>query len=371
MQKIIHEYKNVNKLFDYIDKLYYETSNTDKPVQKSSGLIKQSYPSIFKGILDIFSDYGYEFDLPLSDIHFEPLEFKLREDAKDCVIVCISGGKDSTATTLHFIKEGYKVFLYHMLNVNKCYPDEHKRVQEIADYLDVPVFFDDVKVSGNHMYIEHPLKNFVLVDGAIHYALSMGISNIAIGDFQTATLENNAFEVSGGDCCELWDKYKAIIREIIPDFDLLMPLNSADDSLSTLLQDKHLLELSQSCMGTFRFREYKRQYNINKYGVKLMEHRCGSCWKCAVEYIYYADHDFIDYNKDYYKHCLDVLLMDMKANGLIPFTPEFIWYNYMGYDISESKISEELSHAIVQSRKIKYNSKEIAREVLGSTLLGD
>lgn len=369
MQKIIHDYKNIHKLFDYLDTLYYETSATDK-VEMSKSLLSKKLPSIFLGVLTLFHNYGYEFDIQLADIQFSPLPISWNNNNKD-IIVCVSGGKDSTATALYYINHGYNVQLYHIQNLNKCYPDEYKRVQEIAEYLKVPVFFDKVKLTGSHQYIEHPLKNYIMTNAAIHYAISTGIYNIAIGDFKTATLDNNAFEISGGDCVELWNEYKKIIRTIIPDFDIGMPLDSAQNSLEAFLNDKSLLSLTQSCMGTFRFRDYKRQYNIDKYKVDLMPHRCGSCWKCAVEYIYYSDHNVIEFNNAYYKYCLDVLLNDMKSNGFIPFTPEYIWYNYMGYDITESKIYEELKHAIVQSRKIKYNSKEIAREILSATLLSN
>lgn len=367
MQKIIHEYKNLNILFDYLDSLYYETSNVDSKSKKS--LIRKCYPSTMKSLIAMFSDYGYEFDFDFKDMTFEPLDFP--KGSNNSVIVCVSGGKDSLATVLHYLDKGYDVRLYHIIGINKCYPDEWERVQEIADYLKVPVYFDKIKLSGNHMYVEHPLKNFMLINGAIHYAVSIGIGNIAMGDFSTASLAENTFEVSGGDCKEVWQEYYKIIRDIIPDFVIQMPLESVTNTLARFENDKKLLELSQSCMGTFRFREYKRQQHIKKYGVQLMPHRCGSCWKCALEYIYYCDNDLLEFNEGYYKHCFDVLLNDMRHNGLIPYTVEYIWDNFLYYDIRKSKIYEDLSHAIVQSRKVKYNSEEIAREIPSATVFSD
>jgi len=364
MQKVIRKQTNIHEIFDYIDSLYYETSG----YKTERTLIPKYFPSSMHDILELFDTYGYEFNIKLKDMSFNKIEFNF--DNKS-VIVCVSGGKDSLSTALYYKDRGYDVILYHMKGINKCYPDEYKRVEDIANYLGVKVYFDDVSLSGNHMYIEHPLKNYMLMNGAIQYGISIGVSNIAVGNFTNSNLKDNKFEISGGDCIELWEAYTQILKDIIPNFHILMPLNNVNESMERLLQDKHLLSLSQSCLGTFRFREHKRKINMEKYSVDLFPNRCGSCWKCAVEYIYYTDRGLLDLNVDYYKHCLEVLMMDMKHNDLMPYTIEFIWDNYLFYPITESKIYEELKNAIVQARKIKYSTDETTREVPSTTVLSD
>lgn len=352
MQSVTHEYKNCNELFDFFENLYFLTS--DDSWMKSGALFNNLMPTSFKPILKLFDFYGYKFDFIYDDVVFKPIEFPT--NSEDRVIVCVSGGKDSTATVKYYIDNGYKVDLLHIRGLNKCYPDEYKAVRRIAEYFGVPLHEWNVKLHGNHMYTEHPLKNYIMVNVAIHLALEIGVSKIAVGDFATASLDDNRFDISGGDCYELWEIYNNIIGEIIPGFELQQPLFNVEDSLTTFLNDKELLELCQSCIGTFRFREHKHGLMIKKYGVNLMPHRCGCCWKCALEYLYYTDHDVLEFNEGYYKHCLEVLLRNyVESNNLIPYSIYDLWDAYLFYDISESKL-KNIGDASVYLRRISYEN---------------
>ena len=58
-----------------------------------------------------------------------------------------------------------------------------------------------------------------------------------------------------------------------------------------------------------------------------------------------ADHDVLEYNEAYYKHCLDILKKtDKKENG-IPFNDiETLWEGYFLYDIKESKYKNIMNY---------------------------
>ena len=352
MQSVTHDYKNSSELFDFFENLYFLTS--EDIWMRSGKLFNNLLPSSFKPIVELFDFYGYKFDFDYADMKFEPLkDFVIDEDSKK-VIVCVSGGKDSTATVKYYIDNDYQVELLHIRGLNKCYPDEYKAVRRIAEYFNVPLHEWNVKLHGNHMYVEHPLKNYIMVNVAIHLALELGVYKIAVGDFETASLDDNRFDVSGGDCYELWDVYNAIISEIIPGFKVQQPLFNVEDSLKTYLDNKELLELCQSCIGTFRFREHKHGLMVKKYNVDLMPHRCGCCWKCALEYLYYTDHDVLEFNEGYYKHCLEVLLRNyVQSNNLIPYSIYELWDAYLFYDITESKL-KDIDRATVYLRRIAY-----------------
>jgi hypothetical protein len=78
-----------------------------------------------------------------------------------------------------------------------------------------------MQLVGTHQFIEHPMKNYLIANGAIHYCLANGYTpRIAFGNFNKSVLDDNPFEVCAGDCIDMWDVYKPIIQSVIPDFDL-------------------------------------------------------------------------------------------------------------------------------------------------------
>lgn len=59
MQKVIHNRDNLHIVFDYLDKLYCETSEINE--YKSSNLFKIHYPWFFKDLIKTFIDYNSQF----------------------------------------------------------------------------------------------------------------------------------------------------------------------------------------------------------------------------------------------------------------------------------------------------------------------
>lgn len=256
------------------------------------------------------------------------------------IIICFSGGKDSFSTIRHYQKLNYNVYLYHIKGINKTYYDEWKVAQEMANKLGLPIYFDELKYSGNHIWCEHPMKNMIIANMALTYGIQNNITtHIAFGDFNTASLDDNSFEVCGGDCKEMWDAYIKIIKRICKTVKISFPISNYGVSLNTLLVEPEYLPYTISCMTPNRFRQSFRNRTLNKYNINLLPHRCGCCWKCASEYIWYADHNVLDYNQDYYIHCLEVLRNTFKKeNGYNPYTLEYLWEYYFFYPFSESHI---------------------------------
>ena len=86
------------------------------------------------------------------------------------VVVCFSGGKDSTALAVKLKQEGKNVFLYFLKGINKSYSDEYIRASNIASLLNLPLFIDEVHLSGKNMFKENPVKNQVIATLAFNYA---------------------------------------------------------------------------------------------------------------------------------------------------------------------------------------------------------
>lgn len=355
MQRVIHEYRNKSRLFTQIEQLYTYISDTEFMYDDILWL-----DDVFADVCQILQEKLLmfrtptlkNFDMPVFDVPVKDKE----------IIVCLSGGKDSAACAYYYVKKGYKVHLYHMHGVNKAYGDEQKAAKRIADYLGCDLYTETIKLAGiKPDYIEHPLKNYIIANGAIHYALAKGYSPvIATGNFNQSKLDMNEFEICGGDCVEMWDAYEKIIRKIIPNFRVEIPLATNADTFNLLADDWELFSLAVSCMSPYRFREHWKHRTEQQYNIKLFDSRCGCCWKCCVEAIWLMDTGKMDYNEKYYLHSLGILAMTLwRESDIQIFDIDTIWENYMWYDMKESK-----AYDILKNCTIKYTTKSGAARIL-------
>ena len=348
MQTVMHDYVNASTIFNQIEWLYsYISDNIGR------SLFPIYLDTSFDELCDTLKDHIPDFDgdgVGLVDCPFPQIPVPDTDD----VIVCISGGKDSVALTKMLIDCGKKVHLYHMHGINKVYSDEYTAVIETAKYFKVPYHIDTIVLSGSQRFVEHPMKNMIIANGAIHYGLRENIGvNIAFGNFNESYLEGNQFEVCGGDCMDMWYAYERIIRKIIPTFSVSIPLNNNQESLEIIEHHPELLLLSVSCISPYRFRNYWKKRTEKSYVIQLLPNRCGCCWKCCVEYMYYADRDVLEYNEPYYLHCIEVLYNTLKKESNVTGTIEQIWAEYMHYPIKKSKAWEVLKNATIQNGKVR------------------
>ena len=336
MQVIKHssDFEYIDPLFKAIDTLYAFTSVREQ----NSPLFSSVFSGLFCPVFNLFTVYGnchYKYEV-------EPYRGKNglnlgTYDPKN-IIVCISGGKDSFATAYHYKKTGWNVYLYHVKGLNQTYKDEHLAAKRVADYLQLPLIQEEVSYSGSHEWTEHPLKNWIFGYMAINWGIRNGIGyKIATGNFKTSSLRVDPFDVCGGDCREMWEAFEKVVQSIIPDFKVYQPNKNYQTALNLLVKDPEALKVVQSCIGPYRYREYLHKNNSKKYGIELLPHRCGSCWKCCAEYIYFTDHNVLEYNEGFYQHCLEVLCETKKKETGIKLEPLEIWDEYMLYPISKSK----------------------------------
>ena len=354
MQRIVHEpeYKSVHPIFDEIDLFFAETSKKDS---NSNRLVKVAFDWSFELLSFYFKnfggvDYGFEYDYKDYN-QIDPIDNKN-------IILLFSGGKDSVASILKLQEQGYNVYLYYMKHINQSFPNEEDISKAIADYLGLPLYIDDIKFSGHHDWMEHPLKNIIIANGALQYGIREGIgTQIAVGNYRTQELRDESFHMCAGDTIDFWEAYNDIISHVIPDFSMNIVLENITETLETLEQRRDLLELAQSCLFPYRWRGQLIRQNEAKYNIKLMPNRCGSCPKCALEYIYYTDRNILEFNRDFYVHCLDVMNRQRnKENNPVPIsTPEELWNDVfpMSMKFENSKLYNELKNGIIKKDKIK------------------
>ena len=338
MQTIVHtkDYTFIHPIFNEFERLYTALSNNDKP--KTDALLAENpFDSSLKAFEDIFNEYGNcQTSLTYKSKKYKKLDTVIPENKN--VIVTFSGGKDSTAVALHYRDAGYNVYLYHVHGLNKLFPKEQESAEAIASYLNMPLAVENVSLSGVSLYPDHPLKNIIIANMALQWGIRNGVGTfVTAGDYSTAYLDDVCFETAGDDAVEMWNTWKPIMERIIPDFKFELALTNVQDTLDSVGKDKKLLELAQSCVMTHRYKEYLHKRAEEKYRIRLMPHRCGSCWKCCLEYIYYTDKDVLDYNEAFYKHCLDVLKKTINQEEDRKHTDDEVWSHFFFYDKSESK----------------------------------
>ena len=342
MQRVIHEYRNTSRIFNQIEGLYTYLSDNEfmyDDILWLDEVFKDLCSTLQEKLLRFRTPVLRQFDLP-----------NVLYNVKNCdtkeVTVLLSGGKDSAAVAYYYKQKGYEVHLYHAHGVNKAYGDEQKAAKAIADYLGCDLFIDKIELAGTQHFIEHPLKNYIIANGALHYAIANGYQPIiAVGNFNQSKLDMNEFEVCGGDCIEMWDMYRKIVRRVLPEFDIKVPLNTNADTFKLLVNDWELFSLAVSCMSPFRFREGWKHRTEEKFNIRLFKNRCGCCWKDCLESMWLMDHDCMEYNEPYYLHCIGILAKTIyKETGEKPEDINFVWENYMFYPIEESKAYDVLQH---------------------------
>ena len=192
----------------------------------------------------------------------------------------------------------------------------------------------------------HPMKNMIIANMALKWGIDNDISSTIItGNYTVGDLNPASFYINGDDISEMWDVYDSIVQKAIPNYYTMLGLHDSSEAIKELSNDVELLKLCQSCLGAQRFRQWNHDNNEKKYGIKLFPNRCGSCWKCCAEYIYLTDHDLMEYNEDYYIHCLDVIRKaDKRENGESFVDIQYMWNGFFFYDIQESKYKDIMNY---------------------------
>ena len=354
MQTIKHsaDYISPSSIFDDLERLYTELSDTKK---KRVGLFSQPYDRCFEPLVKAFMQYT---DSDFSHIEYTDKKYDLipldSYDPKN-IIVCYSGGKDSFAALRHYQKLGYNVYAYHIKGLNKTYYDEWEVAEKTAEALGIKLYIDSVTYSGAHCWTEHPMKNMLMATMALAWGIREHVGvKVACGTFKTAHLEDVAFDVCGGDCVEMWEMFDDIVSKVIPSFHMYIANANYQTAFNLLKKEPKSLEYTISCVTPNRFRALFRKRTMFNYGVELLPYRCGCCWKCAVEYIWFCDHNVLGYDRDYYLHCVEVLSNTIwKETGYYPHSIEYVWDKYMFYSMRKSKAYKELKDAFIYARKIK------------------
>ena len=345
MQRVKSNLKLIHPLMNELETLYAELSVKEQ----GKSLVTATHDILMKPLVDIFVRWGactHEFKY----VNSKTEKIELPKFDKKNIIVCFSGGKDSFVVARHYQKMGYNVYLYHLKGLNATYCGKSSEAfvaEDCAKYMGLPLIIEEISYSGYHEWTEHPMKNIVLLNYALSYGIREGITDkIAVGTFYKSNLVDNAFDVCGGDCVEMFQAYENIIKSVIPKFRVYMPNKNYQTAYNALIKEPEALEHISSCLTPNRFKEHFRARTERNYSISFMPNRCGCCWKDVVEYMWLVDHNVLDLNPRYYLHCLEVLrATQYKEFRYLIYEARIVWNTYMFYPMSKSKMYKELKDA--------------------------
>lgn len=348
MQTLLKTKKNIHPIFDEIEKFYTYVSD-----ETHTELIKPVWDSHFEPLVELFNQYnGDNYKFSYANKPYKKLDYEVKSND---IVLCFSGGKDSIAVALNYLEKGFNVHLFHVKGINFSIADESKIAQEVAEKLGLELHIEEIAFSGHHRFMEHPMKNMIIANQAIQYAIENGYGvQLGFANYYTSYLADNIMSVCGGDCMEMWDAYVHLLSNVIPDILIDCPLNSMGETLDILSDRWDLLDSSISCLCRHSLRQHRHDWVKQKYGIDLPKYRCGSCYKCCVEYIYLADNDLLPFNRDYYRYCINQLYkVALREN--VGVTSAFqVWYHFMFYSIAKSKIYGDLCAAVPLKTRIKW-----------------
>lgn len=226
------------------------------------------------------------------------------------IMIGFSSGLDS-AYLLHKCKEkGLDVIAFHVSGLNKSFASvEERQAKKIARMAGAKYVEAEFK-APKQAFKDNPFKNQLILSMMLDYGVKNDCRLYGLGSDWTTPLGESAVGFTITDSREVNEEYWKGVQESFPSAELVF-IPDCDKKIDRLvyLFDNHrkTLENISSCVTPIRYREHLHKHNETKYGVKLMSGRCGSCYKCSMEYILLCHAGKIEKNEQYLSHCWDVL----------------------------------------------------------------
>jgi hypothetical protein len=256
------------------------------------------------------------------------------------VIVGFSGGKDATAATLKLLARGKRPVLYYVGGINRAYPGERQACADIANALGLELIVQEVRVTGKQDWVENPIKNQYILALMVDYGARVGITEFCQGNLMCDTVETQAFGSGFSDSYEMFDACTPFFQKILPGYCYHQGLlkNDTDSLLTVYKYAPNLFPLIHSCMTPIRYHKPLRRRNNEKYGVTLMPHECGSCYKCCLKWLHF---NRASENPAFTEHCYTILITSLeRILGPGNYSAEIIDKHFIDRDLFEGNYYE-------------------------------
>lgn len=255
-----------------------------------------------------------------------PLRFKYRLHGNPGrALVAFTGGKDSTATALALRREGIDVTLFYVRGLNSAsYSGEHQYATRVAEVLGMPLVQYHVQQTGKPELPDNPVKNQYVLALMVEYGQAQGFAHFAQGNLCRETLAETALGYTTTDAAELYEAAGLVFNTAtLGSYTYLGGLMQYESqSFATIAEVcPQALDALMSCIQPYRFRQRVRQANESKYGVSLRAEMCGTCYKCATEYIHRVLLGLVVPVPAYVARCVSILQEAQQRLARLPELP--------------------------------------------------
>lgn len=218
------------------------------------------------------------------------------------VMVAFSGGKDSLAVAIKLMNEGKDVTLFFLQGINKSYTSEYQSAYNLAQKLGLPFVSWRVTQIGKSDFKENPFKNGVILCLMVEAGYEYEISEFAFGNQLEDNLSNCQYDREMSDSIEFFNMMKEYLNFVT----INTYLKNDRDSFEIVYKYRpDLLEDIGSCILPVFRRPFVKKANQKRFNINTKY--CGSCYKCAFEYLFKAEKGILPKNEAYETHCKKIL----------------------------------------------------------------
>ncbi len=225
------------------------------------------------------------------------------------VYVAFSGGKDCLANAIRAKKEGYMVTLVYIQGINKSLFSEKKHAREVAKASGFGYKEITISITGKKEWNEHPLKNILILSLLVDEGLKNGVGKYALGNLFEENSNKGSIDYDFSDSYDLIKLFEMFVRRAYPSVRFMTYIHDNTQSFYECYKfDKEIINKLCTCITPDFRRPMIRKFNIQKFGEGVLnKDGCGTCYKCASEYLNKVLVNMAPFNLNYHKKCIGAI----------------------------------------------------------------
>lgn len=221
--------------------------------------------------------------------------------------IAFSGGKDCLATAIRAQQDGYNPHLVYVSGVNKSLPSERRHAYDVAKATGYPISEIKISIQGTKEYNEHPLKNILILCLLIDHGTKHGATAYGLGNIFEENSAHGSLDYDLSDSFDIIKAFNTFVRSVIPSYRYLTYIHDNLASFYTVFKhNKDLIPLMSTCITPDYRKPMIHKSNVMKYGKDcVLDDMCGSCYKCADNYLYRRFFGLVRHNQSYFNRCME------------------------------------------------------------------
>lgn len=226
------------------------------------------------------------------------------------IILGLSGGLDSVYLMNRLVDEGYEVTAVYIEGLNRQSTGYELAAAQVEALLAGVKLGSIVFHAPKQEFPDNPFKNQLILSILLDIGTRKGIYRYGLGSDWETPLKDAAVGFTITDSREVNESFWAGIKARLPEAELVFIGQEKKGERLTYLYKKNpqIVENISSCISPQRFRRHLHDMNAEKYGADIiLRGRCGSCYKCAMEYLLLMDAGLLRRDEGYTAHAWDVL----------------------------------------------------------------